>query len=82
MAHHQRLDITQFPPRKATASFQSDRIEPELRFIVIPCDVNMLRFAAVAGLKEEAMGPTRRIVGMLQSYSFGAVSQLLKPKGG
>jgi hypothetical protein len=45
--HHD--DTSQVAPWKAAALLQSDWIEPNLRAMGIPLDVDMHRFAAVTG---------------------------------
>ena len=49
------VDSTEFCSIKATASLQPDRIEPELGDLVLTLDVNVLRFIAIAGVKEQSI---------------------------
>ena len=39
------------------AALQADRVEPELRFAVVPLDVDVGRLAPVAGVEEEPERP-------------------------
>lgn len=54
--------------RKPTTVLQPDRIEPELRDIVIALDVDMTRFIAVTSIKEEPIRTSRSTVGMPVRY--------------
>ena len=47
------LDVT---TPKAMTAFDSDRIEPELRFAGIPLNVNVCGFTAIPGVEEESEG--------------------------
>ena len=49
------VDSTKFCPSKPTASLQSDRVEPELRDLVLTLDVNMLWFVAIARVEEQSV---------------------------
>jgi hypothetical protein len=49
------LDFDQFVTWETLASLQSDRIEPELRLVVVALDVNMRRLCIVTGIKEESV---------------------------
>jgi hypothetical protein len=49
------VDSTEFCPSKPTASLQPDRVEPELRDLVLTLDVNMLRFVSIAGVEEQSV---------------------------
>ncbi len=49
------VDSTEFCSIEATASLQPDRIEPELGDLVLTLDVNVLRFIAIAGVKEQSI---------------------------
>jgi hypothetical protein len=49
------VDSTELCPIKATASLQPDRIEPQLGDLVLTLDVNVLRFIAIACVKEQSV---------------------------
>lgn len=55
MVHDDFVDSTELRSSKATASLQPDRIEPELRDLVLTLDVNMLRFVAIARVEEQSV---------------------------
>lgn len=49
------VDSTEFCSSKAITSLQPDRIEPELGDLILPLDVNVLRFIAIAGVEEQSV---------------------------
>lgn len=53
MLLNKTIDSIQLVPTKSSAAFQAHGIEPEFGYIVVPFNVNMGRFVAFIGEKEE-----------------------------
>ena len=83
MFTNQRLDASDFYPRKSTTALQPNRIEPEFRDPIIPFDVHKWRFVAVPGVEEQAIGAgsqycghgTARLFGILRLVLLGCIHQ-------
>jgi hypothetical protein len=58
------LDAVDFPTGKTTTTFKSDRFEPELCNVVVTFNVNMAWLVAIARVKTNRYGPTRKTVGI------------------
>jgi hypothetical protein len=56
MVAHKLLHPIDLSWGKSSASFQSDRIEPELRHFVISLNMYMRRFIPITRVKEETVG--------------------------
>lgn len=56
MLSNEAVDLAQFVAPKAAAAFQANRVEPEFGHIVVSFNVDVRRFVAFVGEKEEAVG--------------------------
>ena len=78
------VDSTEFCSIEATASLQPDRIEPELGDLVLTLDVNVLRFIAIAGVKEQSIRAYPEYCWHLlfvSNCSLASLLNLLRAKG-
>jgi len=50
---HEGYDSINLGPAEATTLLQANGIEPDLRYLVIPFNVNMFGLRTIAGVKEE-----------------------------
>lgn len=49
------LDSPEFLAREASASLETDWIEPKLRFVIITFDMHVWRFITITGIEEESV---------------------------
>ncbi len=75
MLDDEALDIAQLSGGKAVVHSESDRPQPEFRFAIFACDVDVRRLGAFGAVEMKAIGPTRRTVGVASACGRDGGSQ-------
>jgi hypothetical protein len=71
---HLRRDAGQFARRKPVVPFELDGIQPELRTLGLPLNVDVWRFVLVAREKEESVRPCPKNSGASRPNDCAIVS--------